>query len=152
LLDDQKRNVLISDLAVPRASRWILIVEDNPDDERLARRVISMINRPECLKTAQDGEEALKILQTEEDTPTLILLDLKLPRLSGVEVLMAIKDDPRLTVVPVVILTSSDEKSDRSACYELGCNAFVRKPMDYELYIKELTIMLQFWLDVNLTA
>jgi CheY-like chemotaxis protein len=112
---------------------------------------MSMNNRKELLKTARDGEEALELLKNEE-TPTLVLLDLKLPRLSGVEVLMAIKDDERLRVVPIVILTSSDEKTDRSACYELGCNAFIRKPVDYDQYKQNLKVMLEFWLDVNLNA
>ncbi len=142
---------MIGDLAVPNSFRWMLIVEDNPDDERLARRVITQLNRTECVRTAHDGEEALRFLQ-EIEIPALILLDLKLPRLSGVEVLMAIKDNPRLRVVPVVILSSSDEKSDRNACYELGCNAFVKKPVDYDKYRSELKTMLEFWLDINLPA
>jgi CheY-like chemotaxis protein len=131
--------------------RWMLVVEDNPDDERLASRTFAASERVEDYRVARDGEEALEILKREE-RPSLILLDLKLPRLSGVDVLMAIRDDPKLKTVPVVVLTSSDEKSDRSACYELGFNAFVRKPIDYDDYRKELTVTLDFWLGINLTA
>ena len=129
----------------------MLIVEDNPDDERLATRTFSAKQRLERYKVARDGEEGLDILKAEE-TPALVLLDLKLPRLSGVEVLMAMKDDERLRKVPVVVLTSSDELSDRAACYDLGCNAFVRKPIDYDEYKRELTTTLDFWLGVNLTV
>lgn len=141
----------MSDVSSGSGSRWMLIVEDNPDDERLATRVFSMAQRNERFQVARDGEEALKVLKNSEP-PALVLLDLKLPRLSGVEVLMAMKDDERLKVVPIVVLTSSDEKSDRMACYELGCNAFVRKPIDYDQYRIDLKVTLDFWLDVNLGA
>jgi two-component system response regulator len=137
--------------SVENKHRWMLVIEDNPDDERLATRTFSAAQRSEDYQVARDGEEALVMLK-REDKPALVLLDLKLPRLSGVEVLMAIRDDPRLKTVPVVVLTSSDEKSDRSACYELGCNAFVRKPIDYDEYRRQLTATLDFWLNVNLTA
>ncbi len=139
-------------MSSPRSpARWVLVVEDNPEDERLASRVFAAGHRPEEYHVARDGVQALQLLK-RQDTPALVLLDLKLPRLSGVEVLMAIRDDPRLRTVPVVVLTSSDEITDRNACYELGCNAFVRKPLDYDDYRKELNLTLDFWLTVNLTA
>jgi two-component system response regulator len=132
------------------AERWLLVVEDNPDDEYLARRAFSAINRDETLMIARHGEEALEMLAARE-SPVLVLLDLKLPRLSGVEVLMAMKDDRRLSTIPVVVLSSSNEISDIGACYELGCNAFVRKPIDYDSFITALSSTLNFWLSVNIT-
>lgn len=128
----------------------MLVVEDNGDDERLATRVFARSGRTERFCVARDGEEALKLLR-ESHPPSLVLLDLKLPRLSGVDVLMAIRDDERLKTVPVVVLTSSDERTDLGACYELGCNAFVRKPVDYDEYTRELKTTLDFWLGVNRT-
>jgi len=129
----------------------MLVVEDNLDDERLATRTFDKSKRPERFRVARDGEEALSILKNEPP-PSLVLLDLKLPRLSGVDVLMAIRDDPRLKSVPVVVLTSSDEKTDLAACYDLGCNAFVRKPIEYEEYTADLMATLDFWLRVNRTS
>jgi len=132
------------------SEKWLLVVEDNSDDELLARRAFTAANRREKLHVARNGEEALEVLKSH-GSPVLVLLDLKLPRLSGVEVLMAMKDDIRLRKIPVVILTSSDETSDICACYELGCNAFVRKPVDYEPFMTTLSSTLNFWLTVNET-
>jgi two-component system, response regulator len=128
--------------------RWMLVVEDNLDDERLATRVFNKSGRTERLVIARDGAQALKILR-ENPPPTLVLLDLKLPRLSGIEVLMAIRDDGRIKCVPIVVLTSSDEKTDVAACYDLGCNAFIKKAVEYEQYVSELRTTLDFWLTVN---
>src|SRR5688500_10851358 len=109
-----------------KGQRWMLVVEDNLDDERLATRVFQMSGRSEAFVVARDGDEALRVLR-ESNPPQLVLLDLKLPRLSGIDVLTAIRDDHHLRCVPVIVLTSSDERTDLAACYELGCNAFVRK-------------------------
>ena len=97
---------------------------------------------------ARDGEEALNALRASL-IPALVLLDLKLPRLSGVDILIAIRDDERLAAVPIVILTSSDERADIEACYALGCNAYVRKPVDFGEYTHDLKLALEFWLGVN---
>ena len=130
--------------------RWLLVVEDNADDERLATRTFKQAGRSEEWRVAHDGEEALEMLK-DSVAPALVLLDLKLPRLSGVDVLTAIRDDERLGTIPVVVLTSSDERTDLAACYGLGCNAFVRKPVDYEEYTRDLRTTLDFWLNVNRT-
>lgn len=130
--------------------RWMLVVEDNPDDERLATRTFKKSGRSEDWRVARDGEEALELLKSPVP-PSLVLLDLKLPRLSGVDVLTAIRDDPRLGRTPVVVLTSSDERTDLAACYDLGCNAFVRKPVEFEEYTRDLRTTLDFWLNVNRT-
>jgi two-component system response regulator len=130
--------------------RWMLVVEDNPDDERLATRTFKQSGRNEDWRVARDGEEALEMLKWPVP-PLLVLLDLKLPRLSGVDVLTAIRDDPRLGKTPVVVLTSSDERTDLAACYALGCNAFVRKPVEFTEYTRDLKTTLDFWLNVNRT-
>ncbi len=131
-------------------ARWLLVVEDNPDDELLARRAYNTSKRSEKLLVARNGEEALDMLRSKE-SPALVLLDLKLPRLSGVDVLMAMKDDPRLRSVPVVVLTSSTEKSDVGACYDLGCSAFVQKPTDYSEFMSVFASTIDFWLNHNVT-
>lgn len=128
--------------------RWLLVVEDNADDERLATRTFHKTGRSEELRIARDGEEALAML-ADGHPPTLVLLDLKLPRLSGVDVLRSIRDDARLGRTPVVMLTSSDEKSDLDSCYALGCNAYIRKPVDFQEYTHDLRTALEFWLGVN---
>ena len=129
----------------------MLVVEDNPDDERLATRTFKQSGRNEEWRIARDGEEALEMLKSPVP-PLLVLLDLKLPRLSGVDVLSAIRDDERIGNIPVVVLTSSDERTDLAACYALGCNAFVRKPVDYGEYTRDLRTTLDFWLNVNRNA
>jgi CheY-like chemotaxis protein len=129
-------------------NRWILVVEDNEDDERPARRTLQQAGRTESMVVARDGEEALKALRTQP-APKLVLLDLKLPRLSGMEVLTAVREDERLASIPIVVLTSSGEQTDIAACYGLGCNAFVQKAIEYDEYVRELTATLEFWLDIN---
>lgn len=128
--------------------RWILVVEDNIDDERLATRTFTKSGRTETLRTARDGEEALDLLR-RLPPPLLVFLDLKLPRLSGMDVLLAIREDERLKTLPVIVLTSSNEQSDVAACFGLGCNAFVRKSIDFDQYVDELNTTLKFWLDTN---
>ncbi len=130
--------------------RWVLLVEDNPDDEHLGRMAFTACKRPEALLVARDGEEALTILRANCN-PVLLLLDLKLPRLSGVDVLIAMKDDERLRAIPVVVLTSSDEVTDVGACYDLGCSAFIRKPVDYHQFMSIMEATLRFWLSINQT-
>lgn len=130
--------------------RWFLIVDDNPDDELLARRAYASTGRPEKLVAAQNGEEALELMRSRS-SPALVLLDLKLPRISGADVLMAMKDDPQLSTVPVIIFTSSNSMSDVAACYELGCNAFVQKPVEFDEFMSVTKRTLEFWLSVNTT-
>ncbi len=130
-------------------NKWVLVVEDNPSDELVARRALTRAKRSEQLLVARNGEEALEILRTRS-SPVLVLLDVRLPRISGIEVLMAMKDDTRLRTVPVVVMTSSSEISDLGACYELGCNAFVRKPIDFEEYLAAYEATFNFWLGTNL--
>lgn len=130
--------------------RWFLVVEDNADDEMLARRAYSQTGRREKLVVAHHGEEALKLLHGQR-APALVLMDLKLPRLSGVDVLIAMKDDSTLKTVPVVIFTSSNSLTDLAACYELGCNAFVQKPIEFDRFISTYQKTLEFWLSANMS-
>jgi len=126
----------------------VLLVEDNPDDERLAMRAITRHRTAPTATVARDGEEAIAALQTPSEY-ALVLLDIKLPKTSGVEVLQWARNQPHLRCIPIVMLTSSDESSDLGRCYDLGANAFVRKPVDYEAYNRALSTTLDFWLDTN---
>jgi two-component system response regulator len=130
--------------------RWVLVIEDDHDDELITRRVFGELAGSNCIRVARDGIEALDTLRSH-DYPALVVLDLKLPRLSGVDVLMEIRDDERLRTIPVVILTSSKELSDIGACYELGCNAYVEKPLDFEEFTRTISKVFDFWLNVNMT-
>lgn len=130
--------------------RWVLVVEDDEDDERLATRAFRLSERAERFVVCQDGEQAMERLEADEP-PCLILLDLKLPRISGIEVLETIRERPATRHTPVVVLTSSDERSDVAACYAIGCNAFVRKPIDYDDYLRRVGALFTFWLEGNVT-
>ena len=129
-------------------SRWLLLVEDNADDERLATRTFLQSGRKEDWRVARDGEQAIETLRSHPP-PALVFLDLKLPRLSGFDVLRTVREDARFGRTPVVMLTSSDEKRDLDACYALGCNAYLRKPVDFGEYTHDLKLALEFWLGVN---
>ena len=141
-------------MAQDRRSVRVLLVEDTPDDERLALRALSRSSFEVTSCVARDGVEALDQLldSTGSDSrvlPHLVLLDLKLPKLSGLEVLRAIRANSRTSHLPVVILTSSDEQRDLVECYQSHCNAYVRKAVDYEEYMDAMRRLLEFWLPVN---
>jgi two-component system response regulator len=132
----------------------ILLVEDNPDDEGLALRALKKSGVRNPVIVARDGEEAVQKLPgfTNGSTPVLILLDLKLPKLSGIEVLERIRANPNTQLVPVVVLTSSDETVDVLGCYSRGANAYVRKPVDFDEFIEAIDSIARFWLRRNLLA
>lgn len=132
----------------------ILLVEDNPDDEGLALRALKKSGVRNPVVVARDGEEAVQKLPSlvEASVPILILLDLKLPKLSGIEVLERIRAHPPTQLVPVVVLTSSDEAIDVHACYSRGANAYVRKPVDFDEFIDAIDSIARFWLRRNLQA
>jgi two-component system response regulator len=137
--------------------KFVMLVEDNPDDERLMLRALSMNGHGTNLVVARDGEQALRLLHGDgtsasEDTrirPSLILLDLKLPKMNGVEVLKRIRGDARTASIPVVILTSSDELSDIHNCYAAGANSYVCKPVSFDEFIDAMRQLEQYWLGVN---
>lgn len=137
--------------------KTILLVEDNPDDRDLTVRALKRHHLGEDLIVARDGAEALDYLFCEGDyarrdvcdTPQVILLDLKLPKLSGLEVLRRLRADPRTKLLPVVILTTSNEEEDRLSGYGFGANSFVRKPVDFEKFSDAVRELGVYWLVRN---
>jgi two-component system response regulator len=134
----------------------ILLVEDNPDDEALTLRALRKANVRNEVVVAHDGVEALDYLLgagdrtgRERKTPQVVLLDLKLPRLDGLEVLRRLRADERTRLVPVVILTSSSEDEDRIAGYRLGANSYVRKPVDFGQFAEAVRQLGLYWLLLN---
>jgi CheY-like chemotaxis protein len=137
-------------------SKIILLVEDNPDDEALTIRGLRKNNLSNEIVVARDGVEALDYLfGTGGKTlviPTLILLDLKLPKLSGLEVLRRIRADDRTKLLPVVVLTSSTEERDLVESYDLGANSYVRKPVEFEEFMEAARQLQLYWLVLNETT
>jgi two-component system response regulator len=135
----------------------ILLVEDNPDDELLMLRALRKNNVTGEVVVARDGVEALDYLFGEgsyagRDTtvmPQLILLDLKLPRIDGLEVLRRLRSDERTRLLPVVILTSSREQQDMLDGYGLGANSYVRKPVNFEQFVRAVEQLKLYWLILN---
>lgn len=138
----------------------ILLVEDNPDDEVLVRRALKKNGIQAELVVAHDGVEALDYLHgtgdySERDTteqPSLVLLDLNLPLVNGLEVLKRMREDDRTRLLPVVLLTTSDEDRDRHDGYTLGANSYVRKPIEYTDFAEAIRRVGQYWLQTNLPA
>lgn len=140
-------------------NRKILLVEDNPDDEFLALRALQKNNVANEVVVARDGLEAINYLFGEGSQagqppliPEVILLDLKLPKIDGIEVLRRIRGDERTRRIPTVILTTSGETVDIEASYDNGCNSYIRKPVDFEQFIEAVRQMGLYWLVLNKTA
>ena len=137
--------------------KTILLVEDNPQDEMLTLRALRRANLANRVDVTRDGQQALDYLFREGEfadckdlaLPTVILLDISLPRLSGLEVLERLRADTRTALLPVVILTSSDEESDRLKSYENRCNSFVRKPVDFAAFAETVARLGVYWLATN---
>ncbi len=135
----------------------ILLVEDNEDDEELTFRALTKINLNKTLHVVRDGAEALDYVfatgaysrQSVRGNLKLIMLDLKLPKVDGLEVLRRIKDDERTKTIPVVMLTSSKEEPDIAASYKLGANSYIVKPVDFEGFIKVVSELGIYWLALN---
>ena len=135
----------------------ILLVEDNPDDEALTLRALNKNNIKNDVVVARDGAEALDYLfgsgkYAGRDTalmPQVVLLDLKLPKIEGLEVLRRVRADERTKLLPVVILTSSNEDQDRIAGYGLGANSYVRKPVDFSQFLDAARHLGLYWLVLN---
>lgn len=136
-------------------TRPILLVEDNPDDEALALRAFKKLNISNTIVVARDGVEALDYLfgtgthTQKPPLPAVILLDLKLPKIDGLQVLQRIREDDRTHILPVVILTSSREEQDMVRGYNLGANSYVRKPVDYNEFVSAVSELGIFWLLLN---
>ncbi len=118
------------------SDKTILLVEDNPDDEALTLRAFQKNNITNAVAVARDGAEALELLSAASELPQLVLLDLKLPKVDGLEVLRQLRAEPRTRLLPVVVLTSSTEEQDLVESYRLGANSYVRKPVDFAEFIE----------------
>lgn len=135
----------------------ILLVEDNPDDVKLTLRAFEKNNLGNRIVVANDGVEALDYLfgtgrhagRDLTNRPAVVFLDLKLPKLDGLEVLRRIRSDPRTALQPVVILTSSGEEEDRISGYQLGVNSYVRKPVDFDQFMEAARQLGLYWLLLN---
>jgi two-component system response regulator len=135
----------------------ILLVEDTGDDEQLVKRVFAKANLLNNLVVVRDGAEALDYLygagvHARRDTtqmPAVVFLDLKLPKVSGLEVLRRIRGDERTKLLPVVILSSSQEQQDLAQCYDLGANSYIRKPVDFNEFSDAVQQMGFYWLLLN---
>jgi CheY-like chemotaxis protein len=138
-------------------AKSILLVEDNLQDEMLILRALNKINLANAVDVVRDGQQAVDYLFCEgefveragAELPTVILLDIGLPRLSGLEVLARLRADTRTNLLPVVILTSSDEEDDRLKSYQNGANSFVRKPLDFKEFAETVARLGVYWLATN---
>jgi len=138
-------------------NKHILLVEDNPDDVKLTLRALKKNNILNKVVVVEDGVEALDYLHGTgrfagrdlSDMPQLILLDLKMPKLDGLEVLQRIRQDERTRILPVVILTTSSEDKDRIESYKLGANSYIRKPVDFNQFLEAVQQLGLYWLVLN---
>lgn len=137
--------------------KTILLVEDNSDDEELTRLALEKSNIANTLDVARDGAQALDYLfrrgayaeRDPADLPTIVLLDLKLPKVDGLEVLRQLRADERTRLMPVVILTSSKEERDLATGYRLGANSYIRKPVDFDKFVEAVRQLGLYWLVLN---
>jgi len=134
----------------------ILLVEDDPRDVELTMTALQEYNLSNEVVVARDGEEALDFLysrgqfaERDSERPAVVLLDLKLPKVNGLEVLQQVRSDPRLKLLPVVVLTSSHEERDLLNSYELGVNAYVVKPVDFHEFVNAVRELGVFWALIN---
>lgn len=137
----------------------ILLIEDNPRDRELTLTALEGNNLANEIVTLRDGEEALDYLYRRngfsgrnDGDPTVILLDIKMPKLDGIEVLRQLKNDPQLKLIPIVMLTSSREEKDLVDAYQLGVNAYVVKPVDFQEFVEAVKNVGLFWAIINETA
>lgn len=140
-----------------KTDRVILLVEDNPDDEALAVRALKKNNITNDMVVVRDGAEALEYLfgtgqwagRDVGERPAVVLLDLRLPKVDGVEVLRRLRSDERTKLIPVVVLTSSKEEADLNISYELGVNSYISKPVDFVQFAEAVRMLGLYWLVLN---
>lgn len=138
-------------------AKSILLVEDNPQDELLILRALKKVSLANEVEVVRDGQQAIDHLlgvgefaaRANAELPAVVLLDIGLPRISGLEVLARLRADERTRLLPVVILTSSDEERDRLKSYEEGANSFVRKPLDFAEFAETVARLGIYWLATN---
>ena len=151
-LEDSKqflKTVRTLEYSIMAALRPILLVEDNPDDEMLTIRALQRGRIKNPIQVARDGEEALTMLFTAEQLPSVVLLDIKLPKIDGLEVLQRIRENERTRLLPVAILTSSSEQRDIIESYSLGANSYVRKPVDFDQFTQAVAQLGLYWALIN---
>ncbi len=130
----------------------VLLVEDNPDDVEITRRALSKSQVPNVLHVARDGQEAIEFLFGERTngtlatTPDLILLDLNLPKVDGIEVLQRVRSSKTHSVIPVIVLSSSDREEDVTRSYRLGSNTYIQKPVEFDAFFYSLEILAVYWI------
>ena len=127
----------------------IILVEDNPDDERLTLRALRKANVANEILIARNGEEALTMVLNADPLPSVILLDLKLPKISGLEVLRQIRANDRTRFLPIVVLTSSSEDRDIIESYNLGANSYVCKPVEFDRFTEAVSQLGLYWALIN---
>lgn len=133
----------------------IVLVEDNPDDEALTLRALRKNEVAARVDVVRDGAEALDYLLAPDggrQRPDLVLLDIKLPKIDGIEVLRRLRADPRGALLPVVVLTTSQEEQDLLASYRHGANSYIRKPVDFSRFIDAVRMLGLYWLTLNEAA
>lgn len=131
-------------------AQLIVLVEDNPDDQTLTLRALKKQNLANEIIVLNDGVEALAfLLDPEKPLPNLLLLDLKLPKLDGLQLLRRLRSEPRTQLLPVVVLTSSDEDRDVIEGYRLGANSYIRKPVDFNQFTEAVRQLGLYWLVLN---
>ncbi len=131
-------------------TQLIVLVEDNPDDEALTLRALKKQNVANDIVVLRDGVEALEfLLSPDKPLPHLVLLDLKLPKVDGLSVLQRLRNEPRTRLLPIVVLTSSDEEKDVIDGYRLGANSYIRKPVDFNQFSDAVRHLGLYWLVLN---
>ena len=144
--------------AVPLSPRVdILLAEDNPDDVKLALHAFRRNNLANAVHVVSDGAEALDFVFCREayadrsfdEPPRILLLDLKMPRVDGLEVLRAVRADPRTRLIPVVMMTASSEERDRVESYALGVNSYIVKPLDFDQFAEAMRLIGMYWMLLN---
>lgn len=136
-----------------KRERPIFLVEDNPMDVDLTRRAFARHKVENPIHVARDGEEALNFLprwEAGEKPPLVILLDLKLPKVDGLEVLRTLKTHPVFRIIPVVVLSTSTEDSDIQVAYQEGANSYIAKPVDFDTFIEIVENIQQYWCEINI--
>jgi CheY-like chemotaxis protein len=139
--------------------KMIMVVEDNPDDEELTLRALRQAKIANEIVVTRDGNEALEFVfgtgqyagRNLDRMPAVILLDLKLPKLNGLEVLKRLRSDPRTKLIPVVVLTSSSEDEDMLRSYQVGANSYVRKPVEFGAFANAVSQLGLYWMLLNET-
>ncbi|PQJ72594.1 MULTISPECIES: response regulator [Polaribacter] len=123
----------------------VLLIEDNLIEIMKMKRTLSLLKLDHTMQEAKNGEVALEILQDKSNFPDLILLDLNMPKMSGIEFLSILKKDENIQHIPTVILTTSDNQKDLEECYKLGVSGYILKPLKYDDYVKKIETVLSYW-------